>query len=250
MVAAVQSSLRLCARSCSRAPASRRIAAVGLTAAPRRTFTTTRARRSDDAEQPPTATADAAASHAAKPAAKAPRAPRNSTGRSDTVVLDLRKGLSEEDKQKYIELLQFADTHGVRQKPKRKLTSKELEAGIARLDGMDSELEAGKPLPDDLKLAMDEFEKSFGDLDSVVNELNRVPKVYKNSFWGEEEEDQDLLSEDMDDDDFGEDDIMSLGHGKLEEHREFREYARIAAWQMPLLSSESNANWMIVCAAG
>ena len=33
------------------------------------------------------------------------------------------------------------------------------------------------------------------------------------------------------------DDISSLGHGELEQHREKREYARIAAWEMPMLSS-------------
>lgn len=33
------------------------------------------------------------------------------------------------------------------------------------------------------------------------------------------------------------DDISSLGHGELEQHREMRDYARIAAWDMPLLSS-------------
>ena len=32
------------------------------------------------------------------------------------------------------------------------------------------------------------------------------------------------------------DDITSLGHGHLEEHREIRHYMRIAAWEMPLLT--------------
>ena len=35
------------------------------------------------------------------------------------------------------------------------------------------------------------------------------------------------------------DDITSLAHGELEQHRELRHYARIAAWEMPLLSSAS-----------
>ncbi len=39
------------------------------------------------------------------------------------------------------------------------------------------------------------------------------------------------------DEEFDGDDISSLAHGQLEQHREFREYARIAAWEMPLLSS-------------
>lgn len=40
------------------------------------------------------------------------------------------------------------------------------------------------------------------------------------------------------DPEFEEDDITSLAHGQLEQHREYREYMRIAAWEMPLLSSE------------
>ena len=39
------------------------------------------------------------------------------------------------------------------------------------------------------------------------------------------------------DEEFEGDDITALGHGELEQHREMREYARIAAWEMPLLSS-------------
>ena len=41
------------------------------------------------------------------------------------------------------------------------------------------------------------------------------------------------------DEEFEGDDISSLAHGELEQHREMREYARIAAWEMPLLSSMS-----------
>lgn len=35
------------------------------------------------------------------------------------------------------------------------------------------------------------------------------------------------------------DDMSSIAHGELQQHRELREYARIAAWEMPLLSSMS-----------
>ncbi|KAL9121022.1 MAG: hypothetical protein Q9187_002422 [Circinaria calcarea] len=38
------------------------------------------------------------------------------------------------------------------------------------------------------------------------------------------------------DEEFEGDDMTSLAHGDLEQHREIREYARIAAWEMPLLS--------------
>lgn len=35
-----------------------------------------------------------------------------------------------------------------------------------------------------------------------------------------------------------EDDIPTLAHGELEHHREMRHYARLAAWEMPMLSSK------------
>ena len=41
------------------------------------------------------------------------------------------------------------------------------------------------------------------------------------------------------DEEFEGDDMTTLAHGNLEQHREIREYARIAAWEMPLLSSMS-----------
>lgn len=40
----------------------------------------------------------------------------------------------------------------------------------------------------------------------------------------------------LEDPDFGEDDITSLAHGEMEQHREMRHYARLAAWEMPLLT--------------
>ena len=48
-----------------------------------------------------------------------------------------------------------------------------------------------------------------------------------------EDEEQDI----GEDGTFEGDDISSIAHGELEQHREIREYARIAAWEMPLLSS-------------
>lgn len=42
------------------------------------------------------------------------------------------------------------------------------------------------------------------------------------------------------DPEFEEDDITSLAHGQLEQHREYRHYARLAAWEMPLLTSETS----------
>ena len=56
-------------------------------------------------------------------------------------------------------------------------------------------------------------------------------------FWADEEDDEFGQVED-DDDDFEEEDITSVAHSELEVHREMREYARIVAWDMPLLKSK------------
>jgi small subunit ribosomal protein S35 len=61
-------------------------------------------------------------------------------------------------------------------------------------------------------------------------------KMRHRGFWADEEEDEFAAAEDGDED-FNDDEITSMAHAELEQHREVREYARIAAWDMPLLSS-------------
>ena len=60
-----------------------------------------------------------------------------------------------------------------------------------------------------------------------------MPRIKSGFFAMGELEEQDS----GEDEEFESDDITSLGHGELEQHREMRHYARIAAWEMPLLSS-------------
>jgi small subunit ribosomal protein S35 len=57
-------------------------------------------------------------------------------------------------------------------------------------------------------------------------------------FWAEDEDDEFDMAEDGDED-FNDDEITSMAHAELELHREMREYARITAWDMPLLSSKA-----------
>ncbi|KAK0644496.1 mitochondrial ribosomal subunit protein-domain-containing protein [Cercophora newfieldiana] len=66
--------------------------------------------------------------------------------------------------------------------------------------------------------------------------IRRPTKVSKTAFWNEAEPDTDLITDEVGEDDFEENDMTSMAHGKLEEHREYREYARIAVWEMPLLA--------------
>ena len=64
-------------------------------------------------------------------------------------------------------------------------------------------------------------------------------KPNKSSFWFDEE-DPDTNTEEHDE--FDEDDITSMAHGKLEEVREMRQYARLAVWEMPLLASKYHSS--------
>ncbi|MCJ1273941.1 37S ribosomal protein S24, mitochondrial [Puttea exsequens] len=59
-----------------------------------------------------------------------------------------------------------------------------------------------------------------------------MPKIKPGGFWSMGEEDEQIAG----DEEFEHDDITSHGHGELEQHREMRSYARIMAWEMPLLS--------------
>jgi small subunit ribosomal protein S35 len=82
----------------------------------------------------------------------------------------------------------------------------------------------------------------FADIDKQVNQIDRQlplpftdPRGKVSGFWAEEEDDEFGIVEDQDDE-FHDDDLTSMAHAELELHREVREYARIAAWDMPLLS--------------
>ncbi|KAI0024231.1 hypothetical protein F4780DRAFT_776056 [Xylariomycetidae sp. FL0641] len=74
-------------------------------------------------------------------------------------------------------------------------------------------------------------------VDNMVNAAARGHRVNRaTSFWNDDEDDPDMITDELNEDEFEEDDITAIAHGKLEEYRDQREYARIAAWQMPLLS--------------
>ncbi|KAI1107061.1 mitochondrial ribosomal protein [Jackrogersella minutella] len=90
---------------------------------------------------------------------------------------------------------------------------------------------------DDVEALTRVQEQVYGSVSSVISNTQKMPpRPIMKSFWNEEEEDPDLMNKDKEDDEFDEDDILDMAHGKFEEYREHREYARIAAWEMPLLS--------------
>lgn len=78
----------------------------------------------------------------------------------------------------------------------------------------------GIPLGSDFKLDADEH--------FVIEEEDK--RKVAAGFWAEGEE-----SMGPDEDYFG-DDLTSHGHKELAQHRQLREYSRLVAWEMPLLS--------------
>ncbi|KAL2009898.1 hypothetical protein VTN00DRAFT_5705 [Thermoascus crustaceus] len=83
---------------------------------------------------------------------------------------------------------------------------------------------------------------AFAEIERAVAQVEREePMRFEDvrdksrGFWAEEEDDEFALVEDGDEE-FKDDEITSMAHAELELHREMREYARIAAWDMPLLS--------------
>ncbi|KAH7148756.1 mitochondrial ribosomal subunit protein-domain-containing protein [Dactylonectria macrodidyma] len=71
-----------------------------------------------------------------------------------------------------------------------------------------------------------------GVLDDLMK-TDKGERPNKQSFWYDEE-DPETNTEELDE--FDEDDITSMAHGKLDQIREMRNYARLAVWEMPLLS--------------
>ncbi|KAI1418725.1 mitochondrial ribosomal protein [Hypoxylon sp. FL1857] len=103
---------------------------------------------------------------------------------------------------------------------------------------MERSLQAALRDPDiDLQASTRTQEQLVGGASAIVSNALKQPNIFlAKSFWHEDEDDPDLLTDERDEDPFDEDDIMAMAHGKFEEYREYREYARIAAWEMPLLS--------------
>lgn len=105
----------------------------------------------------------------------------------------------------------------------------EEEGDMRQLRGLESAL-ASISESDPVRKGQDEIQKA-------TRPLRQIVKPMRDAFWDDEEPDPDLITND-DSDEFEENDITDIAHAKLEEHREQREYARIAIWEMPLLASE------------
>ncbi|RAH72195.1 mitochondrial 37S ribosomal protein mS35 [Aspergillus aculeatinus CBS 121060] len=89
--------------------------------------------------------------------------------------------------------------------------------------------------PEKRKARMAQIDQRIAAMDKHVQPWRFTEAAYTHGFWSEEEPDEFGLVQDMDDE-FNDDDMTTMAYAELEEHREIREYARIAAWDMPSLS--------------
>ncbi|KAK8049436.1 hypothetical protein PG994_011166 [Apiospora phragmitis] len=219
-------SLRAGLRSCSRQPTANRNIAPPRTIYARRAISTTPTRRADDKDksQPENVPAEKA------PAEQAPveQAPAAQSNEPVVNTAELRNSLKTDVVPNEIQGL-MRKRNPLYYKPNKEQREAEAELLQTYEDQTDFTPEQ--------KAVFDELEKEIDELDTALTEATEVPKkMKKETFWGEDEEDPDMLVEDIDDEEPADDDIVSSAHGKLEEFREHREYARVAAWQMPLLS--------------
>ncbi|KAJ5640630.1 hypothetical protein N7528_000255 [Penicillium herquei] len=82
----------------------------------------------------------------------------------------------------------------------------------------------------------------FAELEKKVNQIDKAEDIRfedvrntSRGFWAEDEDDEFAMVEDGDEE-VNDDEITSMAHAEMEFHREMREFARIAAWDMPMLS--------------
>lgn len=86
--------------------------------------------------------------------------------------------------------------------------------------------------------------EAFAELDRSVNQIDKEEDIRfedvrtkQKGFWAKDDPDELAQVEDGDEE-INDDEITSMAHAEMELHREMREYARIAAWDMPMLSSK------------
>lgn len=116
------------------------------------------------------------------------------------------------------------------------LSKEEQAAQLARINAVQDALDSGE-LDEEIEMEATEMSR---EIDKEVEPLrfqDYRARGQEVGFWADDEDDEFGQVED-DDDDIEEEDITSVAHSELEVHREMREYARIVAWDMPLLKSE------------
>ncbi|OLN82220.1 37S ribosomal protein S24, mitochondrial [Colletotrichum chlorophyti] len=116
----------------------------------------------------------------------------------------------------------------------KKLRPEEVKAleGVRKLDPSAQDMSLEQFL--EREMSQDEANHEPLVTNAQWRQISAHPRSVKSSFWFDEE-DPHTPTEGVADE-FDEDDITPMAHGKLDEIREHRHYHRIMAWEMPLLS--------------
>ncbi|CAI7660001.1 unnamed protein product [Penicillium viridicatum] len=84
--------------------------------------------------------------------------------------------------------------------------------------------------------AFEEIEQTVLQIDKEEDLRFEDIRPRRPGFWAEDEPDELVNTLEDGDEEINDDEITSLAHAEMELHREMREYARITAWDMPMLS--------------
>ncbi|KAJ5597537.1 hypothetical protein N7537_007621 [Penicillium hordei] len=84
--------------------------------------------------------------------------------------------------------------------------------------------------------AFEEIEQAVLQIDKEEDLRFEDLRPRRPGFWAEDEPDELVNTLEDGDEEINDDEITSLAHAEMELHREMREYARITAWDMPMLS--------------
>ncbi len=140
--------------------------------------------------------------------------------------------LSREDQEEYRE----AFSQEIFEELKAKLPSKvrrEIDKLISEEEDKQSppenEARMRSEMQQNVQSALVEYER-----DKPPEDFIKLPR-FKKSFWDMGEDEEEGIG--PEEDNYKGDDLNEQGHEELEYHRELRHYARVAVWEMPLLSS-------------
>ncbi|KAK2056572.1 mitochondrial ribosomal protein [Colletotrichum caudatum] len=104
--------------------------------------------------------------------------------------------------------------------------------GLKKLDPSAQDMSLEQFLEKEMRQDEENQEMFYSPLE--WKQLTTLPRPKKSSFWYDEDDPTAPVEDAMDE--FDEDDMTPMAHGKLDEIREYRHYHRIMAWEMPLLS--------------
>ncbi|KXG53080.1 uncharacterized protein PGRI_001300 [Penicillium griseofulvum] len=90
--------------------------------------------------------------------------------------------------------------------------------------------------PEKRAAAFEQLERSILQIDKEEDLRFEEIRPRRAGFWAEDEPDELVNILEDGDEEINDDEITSMAHAEMELHREMREYARLTAWDMPMLS--------------